>query len=58
MAIHDYICTKCGEKFKLTSGTLNTIAKSCCPKCGAADPEKIEYAEDRKTESCSHRFYG
>jgi putative FmdB family regulatory protein len=58
MATHDYICTKCGEKFKQTLGTLNNMAKNCCPVCGSTDLEKIEYAEDRNTESCSHRFYG
>jgi putative FmdB family regulatory protein len=53
---YDYICVKCGEKFRVKTD-IDT-AKVKCPLCGSENPEKIVYASDRTGDSCSKRSYG
>jgi hypothetical protein len=58
MRSDDYICVKCGEKFKvpIKEGRCPTSVK--CPVCGAENPEKVIYAQDRSSGSCCSGSYG
>jgi putative FmdB family regulatory protein len=41
MAVHEYKCKKCGEKFELRFGLFHTQKSIKCPKCGSTDSEKV-----------------
>jgi putative FmdB family regulatory protein len=59
MLAHDYICIKCGEKFKVPLKDECCATSIKCPKCGAENPERVIYAQDRSGSSCcSNKHYG
>jgi putative FmdB family regulatory protein len=58
MLANDYICVKCGEKFKVPLNSIDCKTKVKCPACGAENPEKIIYAQDRSSGSCCSGSYG
>ena len=41
MPIYEYQCSKCGGCFEMIHGASEKESKITCPKCGAADPQRI-----------------
>jgi putative FmdB family regulatory protein len=59
MLANDYICVKCGEKFKAPLNSVDCKSTIKCPACGAEGAEKVVYARDRSSNSCcSSKHYG
>ncbi|MCK9485220.1 MAG: zinc ribbon domain-containing protein [Dehalococcoidia bacterium] len=42
MAIYEYGCKKCGEKFELIRRVAKRDDAAACPQCGSKTPKRIE----------------
>lgn len=41
MPIYEYQCCKCAHQFEMIHGVSDKDSKITCPKCGAANPQRI-----------------
>jgi putative FmdB family regulatory protein len=41
MPIYEYQCTQCGERFEVRQSIGEGGSKLKCPKCGAAEPQRL-----------------
>ncbi len=41
MPIYEYQCCKCPNRFEMIHGASEKDLKIVCPKCGAADPQRV-----------------
>ena len=41
MPIYEYKCCKCSHQFEMIHGATEKESKITCPKCGAANPQRI-----------------
>jgi len=41
MPLHEYECTKCGERFELRRSIADRDAEYKCPKCGDEQPRRL-----------------
>ncbi|HXZ36115.1 MAG TPA: zinc ribbon domain-containing protein [Thermodesulfobacteriota bacterium] len=41
MPIYEYQCCKCAHQFEMIHGVSDKGSKITCPKCGAANPQRM-----------------
>ena len=41
MAVYEYKCKKCAEKYELRLGLFHSSKSIKCPKCGSNDAERV-----------------
>jgi putative FmdB family regulatory protein len=41
MPIYEYQCCKCAHQFEMIHGVSDKDLKITCPKCGAANPQRM-----------------
>ncbi len=41
MPIYEYRCSKCTHQFEMIQGGSDKDSKITCPKCGAANPQRM-----------------
>ena len=41
MPIYEYRCSKCAHQFEIIQGGADKDSKVNCPKCGAANPQRM-----------------